>query len=367
MKRRSESFDPADLPLPTWTCLRSTSQLEGLIKITNSISGYHSNVVTATGVQSSSPETRHENLMEYNYRLNHRQAIKHGLVSRDLLDYYELYCLENINSMRIKISLEPIHTDVHSIFDFQDTGERFGFKDNFLPTDFEDGMNFEIVDVEDVENYRCSHVRTQDECTKFEKELSDWTNNKNGKIKFDLWAAAWNISIQKMKQHKSQMLDIYPKNGAQLRKYFDSIIASANRKNTTASRKEELRFAIKSLRAPCSSSHPELHDTASFRALQHENRNFPTVVDASARTENLGNSNNSEKKIKRKITCTVCGHFKTYGIYGKYHTGPNLKCGVPEENKRKPFDKNYRCRLKCRKRTTHYHACDQDCCADNGD
>jgi hypothetical protein len=70
--------------------------------------------------------------------------MKHGLVSSDLLDFYELHLLDNINSLRLKLGMDPIYNEVSSIFDFADTGERFGFRLSSMDS-IESG-SYEIVD-----------------------------------------------------------------------------------------------------------------------------------------------------------------------------------------------------------------------------
>jgi hypothetical protein len=68
-------------------------------------------------------------------------------------------------------------------------------------------------------------------------------------------------------------------------------------------------------------------------------------------------------KKKRKMSCSTCGHFKSYGEYRLLHVGKNQKCEVPESKRREAFHKGRRCGVNgCKKNTLHHHDCDMPCC-----
>jgi hypothetical protein len=236
--------------------------------------GYHSNVVLATGKQSSSAKTRHANLMEYNDRLNQRQAGKHGLTSPDLRDFYEISIIENINTMRLSMGMEPIYKDTSSVFDYADTGERSGFHNNFLNSS--DGDSFELLDPPSTE--KSLPVRTKDEIKKFNHELSQHLPNKPN---FDHWAIKWNICIDSMKRFGGEMLDIAPKKAYHLKKYYDVLMARGNKNNSLAKFQDKINHLQGTLRSPDIGDHPALHTTESlkrnskFADLVHPSPNVP--------------------------------------------------------------------------------------------
>jgi hypothetical protein len=349
VSRKNIDFDKSDLPLPRWTTLRSTSQIEG----------HHSHVVKATGAQSSSESVRHENLMEYTYRLNHRQAMKHGLVSLDLSDFYELFLLENINSLRLLLGKDPIYTDVCSIFDYADTGERFGFRQSSM--DYVEAGSYEIVDTAVFASSECLPISSKDETTKFNRELSRVQAVNRSKINYGDWATRWNIDVQRMRDHQSSVLDIFPKTGAHLKKHFDSIVSTARMYHTTAQIRDELGFISSDLRRPDSSNHPLPLELDTLRAREAHGRQYP-------QTTSPGNTNEATASVtKRAITCSYCGHRKGYGKYGKtpYHSGQTGSCSVPESERIKKFSRagEFPCQKEgCYKAVDHYHPCIGSCC-----
>jgi len=268
ISREGTSFGKSDLPIPKWICLRSTSQLEGMyskLKL-----GFHSNVVLATGKQTSSIKQRHINTMEYIDRLNHRQSIRHGLVDPDLSDFYELHLIENINTLRISLGMSTLYPGLCSVFDYADTGERFGFSSTFLNSASDVGLSFEIVDTVSQSNSQSQPIRTTDEVSKFKRELASWLPNPN----FDNWAIKWNISVERMRDFQSDMLDISTKTATHLKKFYDTISMKGNRYNSLADSRHQVKDIIGALRKPSKASHPPLYDAKSLARSQSVQGNY---------------------------------------------------------------------------------------------
>ncbi len=167
-----------------------------------------------------------------------------------------MYTIENINTLRLRMGMEPIYRDVHSVFDHADTGERFGFHNSHLPTS--NSESFQLVDHPSTE--RALPVRTLDEIKKFNLELGDHLPKPN----FDHWSIKWNICIDSMKKFGGEMLDIAPKKAYHLKKYYDQIKVRANRNNTTANSQQNINHIRQELRSPDTGDHPTLHQTGSL-------------------------------------------------------------------------------------------------------
>jgi hypothetical protein len=283
--------------------------------------------------------------------------MKHGLVSSDLLDFYELHLLDNINSLRLKLGMDPIYNEVSSIFDFADTGERFGFRLSSMDS-IESG-SYEIVDTAVFSSSECLPIRSKDEVTKFNRELSNLQAANRSKINFGDWATRWNIEVQRMKDHQSVSLDIFPKTGAHLKKHLDSIVSSGRMYQTTAAIRQDLGFISSDLRRPDGSSHPAPLDLDYLRARESSVRQYPL-------TEEPDVSVIRSSTTKRAITCTHCGHRKGYGKYGKspFHTGQQGSCFVPEIHRNKRFSRieNPCPKDGCYKAPDHFHPCVEECC-----
>jgi hypothetical protein len=194
--------------------------------------------------------------MEYNFRLNHRQAIKHSLINSDLSDHYDHHTIENINTLRLSMGLNTLYQDLSSVFDYADTGERFGFNHNFLPST--NGETFELIDPPTYEKYL--PIRTKDEIAKFKQELSNYLPKPN----FENWAIKWNINIESMTRFDGEMVDIAPKKAFHLKKYYDLLITRGLKYNSLASRREEINFLQGVFRAPDGGLHPSLHTTGAL-------------------------------------------------------------------------------------------------------
>jgi hypothetical protein len=192
--------------------------------------------------------------MEYNYRLNHRQSIKHGLVNPDLSDFYDLYAVENINSMRISMGMNPLYPGLCSVFDYADTHKRFGFSQTFL--DSAPGEDFEILDTVSPFDTLSQPIRTTDEVLKFKRELASWLPNPN----FENWAVKWNISVDRMGEFQSDMVDISHKTAAHLKKYFDTLAMKSNTYNSLAENRYQIKGLVGALRKPDASLHPPLYE-----------------------------------------------------------------------------------------------------------
>jgi hypothetical protein len=193
--------------------------------------------------------------MEYNYRLNHRQSIKHGLVSPDLSDFYDLYLVENINSLRIGLGMSTLYPGLCSVFDYADTCERFGFSTTFLDSTSGKGLSFEIVDTV-IQNSQSQPIRTTDEVSKFKRELASWLPNPN----FDNWAIKWNISVERMIDFESDMLDISTKTATHLKKYYDIMTMKSNRYNSLADSRYQIKGLVGALRKPDDKVHPPVYE-----------------------------------------------------------------------------------------------------------
>jgi hypothetical protein len=329
--------------------------------------------------------------MEYNYRLNHRQSIKHGLVSSDLSDFYDLFVIENINSMRFALNKSALYPGLCSVFDYADTGERFGFQSNMLGSPADETI--ELVDT--LTSSKLSlPIRTSDEIRKFKKELSGYLPNPN----FDNWAIKWNIAVDRMCSFDTEFIDIAPKSATHLKKYFDFFAAKGNQYNSIANNREEIWNLAGELRKPDVSKHPSTYSSKKLVRDIKEGGMVLSVnnfIESSISTnitscslDQQGKECNAARtgmlclfdiiletefkpsqptiKKKRRMSCSACGHFKSYGLYRAMHDGKGQQCRVASVNRRIPFGKSRKCGENgCRRTENHYHDCKLPCCVDD--